>query len=95
MPQPTKPETKRRHVTTACISCRESKIKVRGMLKLPPLNQRQSIHSACDGATPSCSNCRNKRRDCRYQAGEDKRKSDISQPRVLSVIVGNYLNLGN
>ncbi|KAF6807420.1 hypothetical protein CMUS01_14134 [Colletotrichum musicola] len=58
MPQPTKPETKRRHVTTACISCRESKIK-------------------CDGATPSCSNCRNKRRDCRYQAGEDKRKLSL------------------
>ncbi|KAK1712803.1 hypothetical protein BDP67DRAFT_516941 [Colletotrichum lupini] len=58
MPQSSKSDAKRRHVTTACISCRESKIK-------------------CDGATPSCSNCRTKHRECRYQAGEDKRKLSL------------------
>ncbi|KAK1716026.1 fungal-specific transcription factor domain-containing protein [Colletotrichum acutatum] len=58
MPQSSKPDAKRRHVTTACISCRESKIK-------------------CDGATPSCSNCKTKHRECRYQAGEDKRKLSL------------------
>ncbi|KZL83902.1 fungal specific transcription factor [Colletotrichum incanum] len=70
MPQSSKPGTKRRHVTTACISCRESKIK-------------------CDGATPCCSNCRNRHRDCRYQAGEDKRKLSL---RVAVELLSSRVN---
>ncbi|OHE99785.1 hypothetical protein CORC01_04921 [Colletotrichum orchidophilum] len=70
MSQSSRPNTKRKHVTTACISCRESKIK-------------------CDGATPSCSNCTTKRRDCRYQAGEDKRKLSL---RVAVDLLSNRVD---
>ncbi|KAF2012999.1 hypothetical protein BU24DRAFT_494892 [Aaosphaeria arxii CBS 175.79] len=58
MPPQTKQQPKRKHVTTACISCRESKVK-------------------CDGVTPTCRNCANKGKECRYQAGEDKRKLSL------------------
>ncbi|KAI5927625.1 fungal-specific transcription factor domain-containing protein [Camillea tinctor] len=50
--------SKRKHITTACVCCRESKIK-------------------CDGANPTCSNCKNKGKECRYQAGDDKRKLSL------------------
>ncbi|KAL1891083.1 hypothetical protein Sste5346_007908 [Sporothrix stenoceras] len=53
-----KPETKRKHVTTACVLCRESKIK-------------------CNGATPACSSCLNKGKECRYEAREDRRKLSL------------------
>ncbi|KFY47225.1 hypothetical protein V494_00089 [Pseudogymnoascus sp. VKM F-4513 (FW-928)] len=53
-----KPETKRKHVTTACVACRESKVK-------------------CNGATPTCSNCLSKGKECRQQAKEDKRKLSL------------------
>ncbi|KAI1488824.1 fungal-specific transcription factor domain-containing protein [Biscogniauxia mediterranea] len=63
MPAPTMtsvPATggKRKHITTACVCCRESKVK-------------------CDGASPTCSNCKNKGKECRYQAGDDKRKLSL------------------
>ncbi|KAI0874509.1 fungal-specific transcription factor domain-containing protein [Hypoxylon argillaceum] len=51
-------QPRRKHVTTACIGCRESKIK-------------------CDAVVPVCSNCSNKGKECRYQAGEDKRKLSL------------------
>ncbi|KAH6989305.1 fungal-specific transcription factor domain-containing protein [Ilyonectria sp. MPI-CAGE-AT-0026] len=50
--------SRRKHVTTACVSCRESKVK-------------------CDGVSPTCSNCKNKGKECRYQAGDDKRKLSL------------------
>ncbi|KAK3942515.1 fungal-specific transcription factor domain-containing protein [Diplogelasinospora grovesii] len=53
-----KHETKRKHVTTACVACRESKVK-------------------CNGATPTCSSCLSKDRECRYEAREDKRKLSL------------------
>ncbi|RFU33219.1 hypothetical protein B7463_g3128, partial [Scytalidium lignicola] len=31
----------------------------------------------CDGTTPSCSNCVNKNRECRYLAGDDRRKLSL------------------
>ncbi|ETS78545.1 hypothetical protein PFICI_10607 [Pestalotiopsis fici W106-1] len=46
---------RRKYVTTACVGCRESKIK-------------------CDGTTPTCSNCQNRGRECRYRASDDRRK---------------------
>ncbi|KAI0423540.1 fungal-specific transcription factor domain-containing protein [Xylaria sp. FL1042] len=60
MPEPTAESgpSRRKHVTTACLGCRESKIK-------------------CDADVPVCSNCRNKGKECRYQAGEDKRKLSL------------------
>ncbi|KAF3763469.1 hypothetical protein M406DRAFT_226316, partial [Cryphonectria parasitica EP155] len=48
----------RKHVTTACLSCRESKVK-------------------CNGAMPACSNCLNKRKECKYQARDDRRKLSL------------------
>ncbi|KAI1125795.1 fungal-specific transcription factor domain-containing protein [Nemania abortiva] len=51
-------QPRRKHVTTACLGCRESKIK-------------------CDAVVPVCSNCSNKGKECRYQAGEDKRKLSL------------------
>ncbi|KAI1102678.1 fungal-specific transcription factor domain-containing protein [Jackrogersella minutella] len=47
--------SKRKHVTTACVACRESKVR-------------------CDGVSPVCWNCKNKGKECRYQASDDKRK---------------------
>ncbi|KAI0533742.1 fungal-specific transcription factor domain-containing protein [Xylaria digitata] len=60
MPEPSAEpgQSRRKHVTTACMSCRESKIK-------------------CDADVPECSNCRNKGKECRYQASEDKRKLSL------------------
>ncbi|KAL3417055.1 hypothetical protein PVAG01_11478 [Phlyctema vagabunda] len=57
-PPSPKHEPKRKHVTTACVACRESKVK-------------------CNGATPTCSNCQSKGKECRYQAREDKRKLSL------------------
>ncbi|KAJ5217927.1 uncharacterized protein N7498_000026 [Penicillium cinerascens] len=55
---------KRRHATMACVSCRESKVKV-----FPaPIS-----YSWCDGDIPSCSHCASKNKECLYQAF-DKRK---------------------
>ncbi|RDW93348.1 transcription factor domain-containing protein [Aspergillus mulundensis] len=48
----------RKHVTTACVPCRESKIR-------------------CDGASPHCKNCERKKRQCKYQHGDDKRKVSL------------------
>ncbi|KAL4992379.1 fungal-specific transcription factor domain-containing protein [Aspergillus falconensis] len=48
----------RKHVTTACVPCRESKIR-------------------CDGASPHCNNCEKKRKHCKYQHGDDKRKVSL------------------
>ncbi|KAJ9150758.1 Fungal specific transcription factor [Pleurostoma richardsiae] len=53
-----KEEAKRKHVTTACVACRESKVK-------------------CNGATPACSSCLSKGKECRYQAREDKRRLSL------------------
>ncbi|CAM1510981.1 Fc.00g084940.m01.CDS01 [Cosmosporella sp. VM-42] len=58
MPPSTSSASRRKHVTTACVPCRESKIK-------------------CDGVSPICSNCKSKGKDCRYQAGDDKRKLSL------------------
>ncbi|KAI1213739.1 fungal-specific transcription factor domain-containing protein [Annulohypoxylon truncatum] len=55
MSAPTSAASKRKHVTTACVACRESKVR-------------------CDGVSPACSSCRNKGKECRYQASDDKRK---------------------
>ncbi|KAI0905171.1 fungal-specific transcription factor domain-containing protein [Ustulina deusta] len=51
-------QSRRKHVTTACLSCRESKVK-------------------CDAEVPSCSNCKHKGKECRYQTGDDKRKLSL------------------
>ncbi|KAL4811439.1 fungal-specific transcription factor domain-containing protein [Aspergillus unguis] len=48
----------RKHVTTACVPCRESKIR-------------------CDGASPHCNNCQRKKKQCKYQHGDDKRKVSL------------------
>ncbi|PVH78285.1 hypothetical protein DL98DRAFT_422331 [Cadophora sp. DSE1049] len=62
-----KPEVKRRHVTTACVACRESKVK-------------------CNGASPVCSNCLSKGKECQYMAREDKRKLSL---RVAIELLSN------
>ncbi|KAG0647038.1 Nitrogen assimilation transcription factor nit-4 [Hyphodiscus hymeniophilus] len=60
-----KQEVKRRHVTTACVACRDSK---------------------CNGASPVCSNCLSKGKECRYMAREDKRKLSL---RVAIELLSN------
>ncbi|KAF4464335.1 hypothetical protein FALBO_8836 [Fusarium albosuccineum] len=65
---------RRKHVTTACVPCRESKVK-------------------CDGASPVCSNCKNKNKECRYQAGDDKRK--LSLRVAIELLSGRIEQLCN
>ncbi|KAI1262918.1 fungal-specific transcription factor domain-containing protein [Xylariaceae sp. FL1019] len=59
-------QPKRKHVTTACVACRESKVK-------------------CDADVPSCSNCRNKGKQCQYPMGDDKRKLSLRFALELSM----------
>ncbi|KAH7171429.1 fungal-specific transcription factor domain-containing protein [Dactylonectria macrodidyma] len=66
--------SRRKHVTTACVSCRESKVK-------------------CDGLSPICSNCKNKGKECRYQAGDDKRK--LSLRVAIELLSGRIEQLCN
>ncbi|KAH7116381.1 fungal-specific transcription factor domain-containing protein, partial [Dactylonectria macrodidyma] len=66
--------TRGKHVTTACVPCRESKVK-------------------CDGVSPVCSNCKNKGKECRYQAGDDKRK--LSLRVAIELLSGRIEQLCN
>ncbi|KAK7415148.1 hypothetical protein QQX98_006092 [Neonectria punicea] len=74
MPASSSGTSRRKHVTTACVSCRESKIK-------------------CDGGSPICSNCKNKGKECRYQAGDDKRK--LSLRVAIELLSGRIEQLCN
>ncbi|RSL85791.1 hypothetical protein CEP51_003142 [Fusarium floridanum] len=74
MPSSAQGPPRRKHVTTACVPCRESKVK-------------------CDGVSPICSNCKNKNKDCRYQAGDDKRK--LSLRVAIELLSGRIEQLCN
>ncbi|KAH6986718.1 fungal-specific transcription factor domain-containing protein [Ilyonectria destructans] len=74
MPSSNSGTSQRKHVTTACVSCRESKVK-------------------CDGVSPVCSNCKNKGKECRYQAGDDKRK--LSLRVAIELLSGRIEQLCN
>ncbi|KAM5354236.1 hypothetical protein ACJ41O_000886 [Fusarium nematophilum] len=74
MPSSAAGPARRKHVTTACVPCRESKVK-------------------CDGVSPICSNCKNKNKECRYQAGDDKRK--LSLRVAIELLSGRIEQLCN
>lgn len=68
-------ERRRRHVTTACTTCRERRTKVSSRTRLPSrATGSSSIYNdqQCDGCRPKCSSCKKRKGDCVYQ--EDKRR---------------------
>lgn len=72
-PEPDNPKkAPRKHVTTACVPCRESKIRVCNSLAQGSAAAANLLQ--CDGSTPHCQNCQRKGKDCKYQHGDDKRK---------------------
>ncbi|KAK8216568.1 putative fungal-specific transcription factor [Phyllosticta capitalensis] len=55
----------RRHVTTACLACRDLAV-------CSTANRFQ-----CDGGQPSCEKCKSKGRECKYSQDEDKRRVSL------------------
>lgn len=77
MPAKYKRPSLRKHVTTACIPCRDGKVKVvpQSLRHTPSSSQTDQLQ--CDGATPTCRNCASKGRLCRYRQSNDKRKVQV------------------
>ncbi|KAL6236668.1 hypothetical protein BDW75DRAFT_239029 [Aspergillus navahoensis] len=71
----------------ACVSCRESKVKV-SLQGAPNNNASNDRQIQCDGVEPACSNCASRNRECRYQAF-DKRKLPL---RVAVELLSSRVN---
>ncbi|RJE25122.1 fungal specific transcription factor [Aspergillus sclerotialis] len=67
--------THRKHVTTACIPCRDGKVKVTIFPATPWFMRTDALQ--CDGGTPTCRNCDIKGKNCRYRQSDDKRKVQV------------------